>query len=153
MNARLLLTFFAARNGLGWEGPLRSSGSNPWQVSTRMPRSFSAKLLSSHLASSLCWCMGLFLLRGRTSHLPLNFMKFLLACYCSLSRSSWIAAQTSFQLCIICKLTKTELSSKSLMKLLHSTGCSTNLWSTLLVTPGLHATNYKLLSPTVQPGV
>lgn len=45
---------------------------------TTTPNAFSAKLLSSQAASSLCWCTGLFLQRYRTSQLPLlNFMRLL----------------------------------------------------------------------------
>ena len=38
---------------------------------TRIPRTFSGKLLSSQLATSVCWCVGLFLPRCRTWHLLL----------------------------------------------------------------------------------
>lgn len=55
---------------------------------------FTASLLSSWLAPSLCyWCLELFLRRCRTWHLPLlNLMKFLFA---SLSRSLCRVAQPS----------------------------------------------------------
>lgn len=47
-------------------------------VSTGTPRSFSASLLSSWVASSKNWNLGLFLLRWRTSHFSLlNSMRFL----------------------------------------------------------------------------
>ncbi|XP_066851872.1 lethal(3)malignant brain tumor-like protein 2 isoform X4 [Anser cygnoides] len=65
-------------------------------VSTRTPGSFLAKvlLLSTRSASGVCWCLGLFLPRGRTLHFPvLNFTGFSSAHFSSLSRSLWMAAQ------------------------------------------------------------
>ena len=48
--------------------------------STRTPRSLSAELLSGRSTPSLYWCMGLFLPRCRTLHLPLlNLIRFLSA--------------------------------------------------------------------------
>ena len=65
-------------------------------VSTRTSSSFSAKLLSSWSAPSICWCMGLFLARCRTLHFSLlNFMRFLSANFSSLQRSLWMAAWPS----------------------------------------------------------
>ena len=57
-------------------------------VSTRTPRSFSAKLLSSWVALSIYWCMGLFFPRCRTLQFSLlNFMRSLSTHFPSLSRS------------------------------------------------------------------
>ena len=65
-------------------------------MSTRTPRSSSAKLLSSCLVLNLYWCVGLFLLRGRTLHLPLlSFMSFLSAHFFSLFRFLSMVAQPS----------------------------------------------------------
>lgn len=51
---------------------------------------FSAKLLSSQLASSMWW-MGMFLPRCRTLHSPfLSCTTFLLACFSSLLKSLWM---------------------------------------------------------------
>ncbi|KAK4810782.1 hypothetical protein QYF61_008754, partial [Mycteria americana] len=65
-------------------------------VSTRTPRSFSARLLSSWVAPSIYWCLGLFLPKCRTWHFPwLNCMRFLSAHFSSLLRSLWVAARPS----------------------------------------------------------
>jgi len=65
-------------------------------LSTSTPRSLSAELLSNRSTPSLYRCMGLFVPRCRTLHLPLlNFIRFLSAQLSSLSRSRWMAAQPS----------------------------------------------------------
>ena len=54
--------------------------------SASSPRSLSAELLSSRAAPSLYWCMGLFLPRCSTLHLPLlNLNRFLSSQLSSLS--------------------------------------------------------------------
>lgn len=53
-------------------------------------------LLSSWSVLSMCWCMGLFLLRDRTLHFSfLNFISFLLAHLSSLSRFPGMAPKPS----------------------------------------------------------
>jgi len=65
-------------------------------LSTRTPRSFSEELLSSISVPNLYWCMQLFLPTCRTLHLPLlNLIRFLFVQPSSLSRSHWMAVQTS----------------------------------------------------------
>lgn len=57
-------------------------------LSARMPKSFSAKLLSSQSANCVYWYMGWLLPRCRTFHfLVLDHKKFPSAHFCSLSRS------------------------------------------------------------------
>ena len=87
MHPRMPLAFLAAR-------------AHCWLMvnlsSTSTPRSLSTELLSSRSTPSLYWCMGLFLPRCRTLHLPLlNFIRFLSAQLSSLSRSHWMAAQAA----------------------------------------------------------
>jgi len=61
-------------------------------VPTRTFTSFSAELLSSRVAPSICSCMGFFLPRCRTWHITfLNFVRFLSAYFSNLSRSLWMA--------------------------------------------------------------
>ena len=63
---------------------------------SRIPRSFSVKLLSSWSAPSRYWCLGLFLPMCRMLHFPLlNCMRFQSAHFSSLLRSLWMAAQPS----------------------------------------------------------
>jgi len=58
------------------------------------PRSLYTELLPSRSVLSLYWCMGLFLPRCRTLHLPSSiFMRLLCAQLSSLFRSHWKAAQ------------------------------------------------------------
>lgn len=65
-------------------------------LSTRVPNSFPAKLLSRQLAPSMQWCMELFFVSGRTWHfILLNFMRLLTNHFLSLPRSFWTAAQPS----------------------------------------------------------
>ena len=65
-------------------------------MSTRIPRSFSAQLVSSWLASSMYCCLGLFLHRWKIWHFSLmNFMTFLLAHSSSLLRSLWMSTWLS----------------------------------------------------------
>lgn len=63
----------------------------PMSVSTWALRSFSVNLLSSSMAPSVYWCMGLFP-RCRTLHFLLNVPKFLSAHLSSLPRPLWVAA-------------------------------------------------------------
>ena len=61
-------------------------------VSIRTLKSISAKLLSSWSAPSLCWYLGLFLPgTGLGISLVLKFIRFLVAHFCSLARSLWMA--------------------------------------------------------------
>lgn len=84
-------------------------------LSTRTPRSYSAKLLSRFLVSSTYWLMWLFLLKCRTWHFPLlNFTRFSFAHFSSLVRPLQMATQpsgmnNSSQFCIICKLWRCTL--------------------------------------------
>ena len=65
-------------------------------LSTETPRSFFAELPSSWLTSSLYWCLGLFLPRGRTWYFALlKFTKFLLVYFSIPLRSFCMAAQPS----------------------------------------------------------
>lgn len=80
-------------------------------MSTRTPRAFSAKLLSSWLDPSPYWCLQLFLPKSRILYFPLlNFMRFLTDYFSSLLMPLGIAVQpsgvptTPKKLCIICKL-------------------------------------------------
>ena len=80
-------------------------------VSIRMPRSFSAELLSSWSGPSLSWCMGLFLPRLRIWHFRL-LCKVLVRPLLQLvsiplngSTRIW-SVSLSFQFCIICNLHK-----------------------------------------------
>ena len=110
--------------------------------STSTPRSLSAELLHSRSAPSLYWCMGLFLPRCRTPHLPLcNLIRFLSAQLSSLFRSHWMAAQPasvfatppSFVSPANLLRGHSVPTSRSLMKKLSKTGPSTDLWGTPLV--------------------
>lgn len=103
-------------------------------VSTRTPRSFSEKLLSS---------LGLFIPKSRTFLFLfpfLSFMRFLLAHFCSLWRSLWMSphpwdvlATPISSIFSVNLLRVHSLSpSRSLMKMQNSTGPSA--WGTLLVT-------------------
>ena len=134
MHPRMPLAFLAAR-------------AHCWLIvnlsSTRTPRFLSAELLSSRSIPSLYWCMGLFLPRCRTLHLPLlNLIRFLSAQLSSLSRCHWMAAQPAWciyhssQFCVISKLGEvhSNSSSRSLMNKLNKTGPSTDPWGTPLVT-------------------
>lgn len=63
-------------------------------LTTRIPSSFSSELLSSWVAPSLSWCLGLLLSWCRTLHFHLwNIMRFLSAHFSSLSLSLWMAGQ------------------------------------------------------------
>jgi len=129
MHPRIPLAFLAAR-GHCWLMVNLSS--------TRTPRSLSAELLSSRSAPSLSWCMGLFLPRCRTLHLPLlSFIRFLCAQLSSLSRFRWMAAQPSgvsttppsFVSSANLLRVHFVLLSRSLMNELNKTGPSTEAWS------------------------
>jgi len=111
--------------------------------STRTPRSLSTELLSSRSAPSLYWCMGLFLPRCRTLHLPLfNFISFLSAQLSSLSRSRWMAAQASgvsatppgYVSSANLLSAHSVPSSRSCINKLNKTGLSTDPWGTPLAT-------------------
>ena len=128
MHPRIPLAFLAAR-------------AHCWLMvnlsSTRTPRSLSAELLSSRSTPSLYWCMGLFLPRCRTVHLPLlNLIRFLSAQLSSLSRSRWLAAQPasvsttppSFVSSANLLRVHSNSSSRSLMKKLNKTGPITDPW-------------------------
>jgi len=100
--------------------------------STRTPRSLSSELLSSRSTPSLYWCIGLFLPRCRTLHLPLlNLIRFLSAQTSSLSRSRCMAAQPS-------GASTTPPSLESLANLLrvHSNSSSRSLMKKLGVNAG-----------------
>ena len=83
--------------------------------STSTPRSLSTELLSYESIPNLYWCMGLFLPRCSTLHLPwLNYIRFLSAQLSSLSRSHRMAAafrciSHSSQFCVISKLAECKL--------------------------------------------
>jgi len=112
-------------------------------LSTRTPTSLSAELSSIRYARSLYWCIGLFLMRCRTLHLPLlSLIRFLSAQHPSLSRSRWIAAQpshvsttppSSVSSANLLRV-HSNSSSRSLMKKLNKTGPSTDPWGTPLLT-------------------
>ena len=107
------------------------------------PRSLSTGLLSSRSAPSLYWCMGLFLPRCRTLHLPLlNFIRFLCAQLSSLYRSHWMPAQPSgVPATLPSFMSPANLlrlhsvpSSRSWMKKMNKNGWTTDPQGTLLVT-------------------
>lgn len=112
-------------------------------VSARTRRSFSAELLSSWVVLKMYSCLGLFFPRCRTSHFSsLNFTRFLLANFSSLSNSFWTAAQlrgisilppslmsSANLLCL-----HNTPSSWPLTEMLNRTKPSINLWGILLVT-------------------
>ena len=86
-------------------------------VSTRTPRSFSAKPLSILLTPSIYLCIELLFPRCRTLHfIFLNVMRFLSHHFSSLLRSLWMAAR---------------LSSASLYPIIQT---ATDHWDTMLVT-------------------
>jgi len=61
-------------------------------VSTRASGSASAKLLSSWVAPSVYWRLGLFFLRCKTFHFPLlSCIRFLMTHFSYPSRSLWMA--------------------------------------------------------------
>lgn len=65
-------------------------------LATRTLRSFSVKYLSSQSATSMEWCMELFLLRDRIVHFfVMTFMRFLLVHISRLSRFLWMPEQLS----------------------------------------------------------
>lgn len=88
----------------------------PWScsiniVSTRSPNLFLQSCFPAPIAPSLHWCMGLFLPKCRTLHIPLDFMKFLLTYFSSLLRFIWVAWKhlVNYPSClfyVICKLTE-----------------------------------------------
>jgi len=102
-------------------------------LSTRAPKSFSAKLISSWWVPSPAFCMELFLPRYRTLHFPLlNLMSFFSGNFSSLSRTLWMAAQpcgvlfTPLWFASSWNLLRVQYapSSKPLMKILNSSGPS-----------------------------
>jgi len=112
-------------------------------LSTTIPRSLSAELLSSRSAPNLNWCMCLFLHWCKTPHLSfLNLIRFLSAQLSSLSRSCWMVAQpsggsaTPHSFVSSSNLLRVDSnpSSRSLMKILNMTRLVTDPWGTLLVT-------------------
>ncbi|XP_068788224.1 uncharacterized protein [Struthio camelus] len=112
-------------------------------LSTGTPRSFFMELLSSRSTPSLYWCMGLFLPRCRTLHLPLlNFRRVLSAQLSSLSRSLGMAAQSSgvsapppssVSAANLLRVHSVP-SSRSLMNTLNKSGPRTDPWGTPLAT-------------------
>ena len=76
---------------LGSQGTLLAHGQPVVHQDTQVPLRRAALQQGR---PSLYWCLGLFLPRGRTLHLPLlNLIRFLSAHLSSLSRSRWMAAQ------------------------------------------------------------
>jgi len=85
-------------------------------LSTRTPRSFSPKLLSSQLAPCTYLCMGLFVTKGRIFYIPsLKFMRFL---FCQVLQPVQVSLNSSIPLwCInnfsqfhtICRLAESAL--------------------------------------------
>ena len=95
--------------------------------------SFSSKVLSIHLVPNVYWCLAFFLPRWRIWHLLLlKFMRSLLAHFSRLLRSIWMGAQSSdlsttspsFVSSPNSLRVYSDLSSKSLMNILNSTGPS-----------------------------
>lgn len=108
-------------------------------LSTRTPRSFPARLLSSQADPSMCWCLGLYLPRCRNLQISLLFfMSYQSTHFCSLSRSLWMGALASSisatpslvssQTCWGC------ISTRLSRALMNRTGPSTDPWLALLVT-------------------
>ena len=100
-------------------------------VPTRTPRSLPARLLSSWVALSIRWCLGLFLPRSRTLHSPVvKFIRFLSAHFSVPLRTPWIVAQPSGVSATPPSFTsspnllrvRSAPSSRSLMKMLNRTG-------------------------------
>lgn len=108
-------------------------------VFTRTQRSFSANLLSSQSALTVDWCLGLFFPKDKTL---LNFMRFFVACFSSLSRYLWMSAKPSglsatphsFVSSPNFLRMQSVLSSMSLLKMLNIIGPSIDLLGTPLVT-------------------
>lgn len=70
-----------------WLHPCYYSSIHDW-LSTRIPRSFSAKVLSTQPASPQPGCCTCYPVRQQTSHLPLlSFVRFLAAHFSNLSSS------------------------------------------------------------------
>lgn len=101
-------------------------------VSTRTPWSFPTMLLSSWVAPSMSWCLGLFSPRCRTLYFLLNFTIFLSAHLSSLSRSLWMSVLPFVESAISLRFVHSTnllrlhstLPSRSLMKVLNRTGPS-----------------------------
>ena len=130
--------------------------------STRTSRPLSTELLYSRSALSLYWCIGLFLPKFRTLHLPLlNLMRFFSAQLSSVCRSHWMAAQPSgvpapppsfVSLANLLRVHSVP-SSRSVMNKLNNTGPSTDPWGPPLAT-GLQldsAAGHNPLSSAIQP--
>ena len=76
-----------------------------FSLSTRTPRSLSARLLPSHTDPSLYWGLWLWCPSCRTWHLSLlNFIQFLLAHFSRLSRSLFLTCPPHHQFSVISKL-------------------------------------------------
>lgn len=94
-------------------------------VSSRGPRSFSSKLLSSRFSLKVYWCLPLFFYKWRTLHLLLlNSMRFLQALFSRLSENAWEAPDSdlSFAPPGLLSFANYVLSPGSLMKMLNTIG-------------------------------
>ena len=109
-------------------------------LSTRTPKSFSAEEFYSHSASSVYWCLWLFLPRGKTAFPDVELHDASLSPIFQAhkvlldgSTTIWCSSHSS-QFCVICKLAAMHfvLSSRSLMMMLNSNGSSMNPWDTPL---------------------
>ena len=137
MHPRIPLAFLAARAHY-WLMVNLSSTSTPSSVST--------EVLSSRSAPSLYWCMGLFLPRCRTLHVPLcpTFQPVQVtlngstAFWCISHSSSFVSSANLLRV-------HSNSSSRSLMNKLNKTGPSTDPWGTPLVT-GLQPDSLPLMT-------
>lgn len=98
-------------------------------------RSFSEELLSSCLAPVMYGCQGLFLPMCRAWHCPVltswgSCLPISLACW---GISKWQHTDGGVSSVNLLRL-HSVLSSRSLMKMWNSTGCSMDVWGTPLVT-------------------
>ena len=126
---QLIDRIIESQNVWVWKGPL-------WVIPLR-------RAARQQVSPSLYWCMGLFLPRCRTLHLPLLiFIRFLPTQLSSLSRSCWMAAQpsgvsttppsfvSSANLLRVCSVP----SSRTSMNKRNKTGPRTEPWGTPLAT-------------------
>lgn len=65
------------------------------QCSICCPPEPTDSFLSSWQSPGVCWCIGLFFPRFRSVHFPFLNLRFLSACFFSLSKLFWRAAQSS----------------------------------------------------------
>lgn len=125
------------------------------------PRSFSAKLLSSQVGSSIHLHMRLFFARCRISNFWLNFMWFLASHFSRLLWSLWMAAWPADKSATPPSFVSTNLlrvefasSPRSLMTMLNRTGpqhCPLVYTANYWPPTRLYAPDHHPLGPTVQP--